>query len=59
MHDLLGRRSRRGRAMRLTATLVLGLLCAQGLSALGIPRELQAIPIGGLVASLLMLRRHP
>lgn len=59
MHDLLSRRSRRGRAVRLAAALVLGLLCAQALTALALPLKLRAIPIAALLACLLMLPRHP
>ena len=53
------RRSKRGRVVRFVTAGVLGLLCAQALKALGVPRELSAIPISALVASLLMLPRHP
>jgi len=42
----LDRRSKHGRVVRFVAAVVLGLLCAQALKALGVPRELSAIPIG-------------
>jgi hypothetical protein len=45
MRDLLGRRSRGGRAVRFIAAVVLGILCAQALAALGVPRELRVIPV--------------
>lgn len=57
MRDLLGRRSRRGRAVRLLAALALGVLCTQALKALAVPRELWALPVATLVACLLMLPR--
>jgi hypothetical protein len=46
MRDLLGRRSRGGRAVRFIAAVVLGILCTRALAALGVPRELRVIPVG-------------
>ena len=58
--DLFGKSTRHGRALRLTSAILLGFLCARALHALGISRDLTAIPVAALVASLLMLprRRH-
>jgi hypothetical protein len=58
MRDLLGRRSRGGRTVRFIAAMVLGILCAQALAALGVPRELRVIPVATLVSCLLLLPRH-
>lgn len=58
MRDLLGRRSRVGRAVRFIAAVVLGIVCAQALAALGVPRELAVILVATLVGCLLMLPRH-
>jgi len=55
--DLLGRRSRRGRALRFVAAIVLGALLARLLDALAVPRELWAIPVAAVVSCLLMLPR--
>jgi len=56
VRDLLGRRSRRGRAVRFVAAIVFGSL-ARLLAALAVPRELWAIPVAAVVACLLMLPR--
>jgi uncharacterized membrane protein YoaK (UPF0700 family) len=58
MRDLLGRRSRRGRAVRFISAVVLGVLCARLLEALAVPRQLWVIPIAALVGCLLMLPRN-
>lgn len=59
MRDWFDRRSKRGRAARYGTAVVLGILCAEALNALGVPRELSVIPISALIACLLMLPRHP
>jgi len=57
VRDLLGRRSRRGRAVRFVAAIAFGSLLARLLAALAVPRELWAIPVAAVVACLLMLPR--
>ena len=59
IRDLLGRRSRRGRAVRFVAAIMFGALLARFLAALAVPRELWPIPVGAVVACLLMVPRHP
>jgi len=58
VRELLNRRSRRGRTVRLVVAVVLGFLCTQALNALAVPRGLWAIPVAALVACLIMLPRH-
>ena len=57
VRDLLGRRSRRGRAGRFVAAIVFGVLLARLLAALAVPRELWTVPVAAVVACLLMLPR--
>ncbi len=57
--DVLGRQSRRGRAVRFAAAVVLGVVCAEVLGAVGVGRDLRVIPVATLVACLLLLPRHP
>jgi hypothetical protein len=58
VRNLLGKQTKRGRALRLTLAIVLGFLCAQALRALGITGDVPAIPVAAIVASVLMLPRH-
>jgi uncharacterized membrane protein len=58
VRDLLGRRSRRGRAVRLVAAILLGLALARALGAFGFPAGLRVVPVAALVACLLMRPRN-
>lgn len=59
VRDLLGRRSRRGRAVRFVAAIAFGALVARLAAELSVPRELLPIPVAAVVACLLMLPRKP